>query len=1557
MIRRSALFVTLAATLLSSVLAVAREGINPSETRPGIKDYGLKPYLRLSKDLPHSEEVPWKLVCTLPYNCQFQPWIEFEAPAGKTLNFNSTNPLVQYLTPTESYTTTGGHGVAEAQRWVSGEGTVYTIPAGVAVKAVKYRETGYDTALVGSFVCNDDDYNILWQKAARTCYICMRDHFYDCPDRERVGFWGDGTPELDQCFYLFDAKSHRLCRELARRKLEPKFYPGQHLEFLGDYGLWFYYLHTGDLDTLRAVYEPTKTFLMETYKFGNAHTWFDWGKENKDTAVIEECFFYIDMQTLRKIALVTEHEADIPAIDARLNEIRANFDRKYWKGDYYMSSQVSSPDDRANAMAVNAGLADRSKWPAIYENVLTKKTYSSCFFDRWVFEALCTMGEEEYALLRMYNRYKTMIPCSFTTLWEHYDRWWASRIDAFDDASSLNHGWNPPALLLSQTIAGIAPDKPGWASYHVLPKEAFLKSIKVVVPSVKGDVSVEINKTATEYALRVISPQRTMATVGIPKKSFTKLRSIAVNGTPIWNGRFLSGVTGVSWVGEDEDYVKFEVVPGTWAFSAQGVLPAKSPKPLPPAKSNDSPLDKKSWTASASLPDGSFLFSGAKLPVDVAAANAIDGDHWTGWRDMTKTQYPGQWFQVDMKRPQTFDKIVLDNTWALWDSPRQYSVAVSLDGTDWSDPIATGAGELGITTIVFPQQTARFIRVMQTGRDAKYHWSIYEFDVYRKETSKEHALLEKSPISEPYNYLPAGRFTGPPVPESPDPLVAYRWPTPKAGDPLEIYVLRPKTVSADKADAFENLGSLTTNTPSGTVRSGGKIQLDFGVENGAWVEFDSPDCPGDVTMSISEYNEPGVGKTRAPVKHGHTYRLELNRELYDGVRFAWINVKAPVKPWHITGVRAVCQVKPTNYEGSFSCSDSLLTKAWYMSAYTVKASFCPDYFGSILMDRGDRMSWTGDAHTSQAAALVVFGNYDFIKKNLANTAGQSNGIRSYSLYWVLSLLDYYYYSGDTATMEKYVPNACKKLDAAYDDFGKNRPLRFYGWDDRLGAGFEIWFRKNEESQNAYKMLTLRVMRDYATAMKHLGRTDFSEKYVRYAQAKMDELRKDARWHAGYGLHAAADAITTGLLLPQEQSAMLDREFSDRVNRLSLSPFNHYFILQAMARGGRYDDAILSVKDMWGGMINYGATTTFEVYRPSWNAEIGRNGAVPNSQSGIVSLCHPWGAGVAKWLSEVVLGIVPTSPGFKTFDICPHLGGSLTCVSGATPTPHGTIRADYNIHSGLCKVSVPAGTVARIGVPKIGKAITDIKLDWLSAWDPHNNLHEDAGNGRAYSDADFVYFPSVQPGDYAFHVVYEGTPPIYREPPEKYAASFLKLDSKTIGNWGGVYGKNGYILCNYDGGGKDRIVLPSYVESIDFFRAFPKAGRPDDTIWATATDDSRALSIDAKNAITRNAACISNNDQTMTVTIGVKGNKPYQVALYFVDWDDKGRRQAVEMMDAETLNLVAPVKVVDRYSSGKYLVFAYDRSAKFRFNKIRGDTVTLSGIFFDPALASNSASSN
>jgi len=54
-----------------------------------------------------------------------------------------------------------------------------------------------------------------------------------------------------------------------------------------------------------------------------------------------------------------------------------------------------------------------------------------------------------------------------------------------------------------------------------------------------------------------------------------------------------------------------------------------------------------------------------------------------------------------------------------------------------------------------------------------------------------------------------------------------------------------------------------------------------------------------------------------------------------------------------------------------------------------KLNLLRDYFGAILIDRGDRISWTGDAHCSQAAALAAFGNDDFVKKNLDISANDS----------------------------------------------------------------------------------------------------------------------------------------------------------------------------------------------------------------------------------------------------------------------------------------------------------------------------------------------------------------------------------------------------------------------------------------------------------------------------------------------------------------------------------------------------------------------------------------
>ena len=714
----------------------------------GMTEYGLKDYVYTSKDLPHSEAKPWKLVCQLPYNAQYTMWIRVKADAaGKEIEFDSSNPLMRCTTPVQKVTTVAGEQAYEIKDWTAGEGAIYTIPAGVTVLAVKFREIGYDTQFAGSFSCNDADYNTLWKKATRTLYLCLRSNcFMGCPDRERGEWQGDAVLEMEECFYALDLSSHKLAKNFMLTQQIGQL-AGQNLIAHGEYGDWTYYLYTGDLETLKYIYPTTKKYLDE-YTIGtngipnyrlvmtgglvDIYDWYDWGTGKQDFKVIQAAEYYGALSALKKMAQVTGHAEDIPAMEAKLDSIKKNFDRVFWKEDGYRSG--TNLDERANAMAVCSGLADSSKYGVITSLIGGLEGTSGPYFERWIMEALCVMGQQEKALLRKANRYRGQIDASFTTLWEYMER--GFDIKTGTDAVNyltLNHAWNNPNTILSRFIAGVAPESPGWTLYHVLPKEAFLTSIDTTVPTVRGQVSVSIKKSAATYSLSVTSPSNTTAIVGIPKSSFTKLDSIKVNGAAIWKGSSSGSVEGVAFNGEDATYVTFKVKPGTWNFIGAGSVKMTTPKkPAEPGKPGVE-LNKKSWTVSASTDHQTFEagpWNGVKLTTDASSANAIDGDHWTGWRTMTD-QVPGQWFVIDMKQRQSFNKIVMDTVWAIYDSPAGYAIYVSDDSANWGTPVTTGTGEMwGITTATFPMKTGRYLKIEQTGTK-KQVWSIFELDVWR----------------------------------------------------------------------------------------------------------------------------------------------------------------------------------------------------------------------------------------------------------------------------------------------------------------------------------------------------------------------------------------------------------------------------------------------------------------------------------------------------------------------------------------------------------------------------------------------------------------------------------------------------------------------------------------------------------------------------------------------------------------------------------------------------------------------------------------------------------
>jgi len=708
---------------------------------PALKDFGLKEYVYTSKDLPRVETNTWRLVCQLPYNAQFTAWIECSADAtGKVVSVDSSNPLVRSQQVEQKFTMTQGVNTWEMPGWVSGEGAIYKIPAGVKVLKVQYRETGYPTEVAGSFSCNLQDYTILWQKATRTLYLCMRNHYMDCPDRERSEWLGDAVLQMEECFYAYDLASHQMAKRLILSK-QINGLPGQNLMAHGEYGDWCYYLYTGDLETLSAIYDNTKKYL-DRYQIAtnglpvhrsDGWDWYDWGTGHQDKTVLQVAEYYSALSALRKMSLATGRNEDLASIDARLSSVKSNFDGAFWKGDGYRSG--NELDERANAMAVCSGLADSSKWQVITD-VIGKKANCGPYFERWVLEALCIMGKPDLALDRMANRYRGQIDSNMTTLWEYMERGFPVKggTDAVQYLT-LNHAWNTPNTILSKFIAGVAPDSPGWSDYHVLPQESFLTSLETRVPTVRGEVSLSINKTSSDYSLSLVSPPNTMATVGIPRDAFSELRSITVNGKTVWNGANTGSVEGVSPAVEDERYVRFTVKPGSWKFTGSGAVKTSNHKPASASDvSLGCKLDKKDWTAAASLDNKTFgagPWGKRDLTTDAGSANAIDGDYWTGWRTIGQDQVPGQWFVVDMQKRQKFNRIVMDNVWAIYDTPAGYNIYVSDDGKDWGVPVAGGkGGAWGMTTATFKPVKARYIKVEQTGKTNQF-WSIFEIDVYK----------------------------------------------------------------------------------------------------------------------------------------------------------------------------------------------------------------------------------------------------------------------------------------------------------------------------------------------------------------------------------------------------------------------------------------------------------------------------------------------------------------------------------------------------------------------------------------------------------------------------------------------------------------------------------------------------------------------------------------------------------------------------------------------------------------------------------------------------------
>src|ERR1035437_5721139 len=382
------------------------------------------------------------IIARLPRNLTISPWLKSKAPAGLTIDMRTDNYKggSEYNFRSE-YVTREGVQEFESLAYLNGHWLIYSIPSGVEILDLRYRETRYDTDFTGSFECDDPFLNKLWMKCRNTMIVNMRDSIQD-PDRERAQWWGDAVILTGQMFYTCDQRAHALIRKAILnlvdwQKLDGVLYspvpagswdkelPGQMLAGIGKYGFWHYYLNTGDKATIGHAYPAVKRYLS-LWKLGpdgllihrlGGWDWADWGK-NIDQPVIDNALLYQALEAAVSMARLTGHEADIPGYRGMMTSIATNYNRVLWTGTEYRSpAYQGKTDDRGHGLAVVTGLANPEQWPAI-KTVLSNSFHSGPYLEKYVLESLFQMDDADAALARMKQRYQKMVASEYSTLWE-----------------------------------------------------------------------------------------------------------------------------------------------------------------------------------------------------------------------------------------------------------------------------------------------------------------------------------------------------------------------------------------------------------------------------------------------------------------------------------------------------------------------------------------------------------------------------------------------------------------------------------------------------------------------------------------------------------------------------------------------------------------------------------------------------------------------------------------------------------------------------------------------------------------------------------------------------------------------------------------------------------------------------------------------------------------------------------------------------------------------------------------------------------------------------------
>ena len=391
------------------------------------------------------------------------------------------------------------------------------------------------------------------------------------------------------------------------------------------------------------------------------------------------------------------------------------------------------------------------------------------------------------------------------------------------------------------------------------------------------------------------------------------------------------------------------------------------------------------------------------------------------------------------------------------------------------------------------------------------------------------------------------------------------------------------------------------------------------------------------------------------------------------------------------------------HSGSFRCSDEEINKIWDVAAYTMDLTTREFFMDGI---KRDRWIWSGDAIQSYLMNYYLRFDTECVKRTIRQLRGKDpvtahvNTIMDYTFYWFKSILDYYQYTGDVDFVREMWPRMVTLMDYVEGRLnvdgmaeGQSDDWIFVDWVD---------FPMHKRGTLCFEqILLMKAMETMALCAKLLGinKSDY--------RVKSEELRnkiKQTFW--SYDLkayyHAIEDgqmnrqitkfpnmfAILYGLAYEEERCEIMKSVMLNPDIPAITTPYMRFYELETLCLDGLQTQVLQEMRDYWGGMLREGATSFWEKYVPS---ETGTQHLAMYGRPYGKSLCHAWGASPIYLLGKYYLGVRPTMPGYKEFEIRPSLG-DLEWMEGDVPTPHGMIHVEMNRHQVKVLATEGSGTL-------------------------------------------------------------------------------------------------------------------------------------------------------------------------------------------------------------------------------------------------------------------------